>query len=240
MRSILFSKKLFASPGSVYFMLCAFVVTLPSARCGPIFYPASSAGCNSGSPDGFSGVAQTTSFAAINGIQGISLSGDCSAFFSAGTIGDGSDLFAFMSGGSGGSDAFETDSIHITWNFTPGSDVFGGVDWLVWLTVNGSTTQFGGTVDPGLPVIGEGDVSIPQGNTLDSWEAGIAFSQNDRLDFDTNLSLTIPAQSLDIGSPMSDVPEPVPAFVVLLAFTLLECGYFLRYGRQPWVKQNRR
>ena len=186
----------------------------------PVF-TAASANCGSGSSNGYSGTVQTTPLLASNDVQGISLSGGCTAFFATGEIGSGYDLFASMSGGSGGPDLFPADSIHIAWDFTPDSDDFASVDWLVWVTINGSVSQFGGTADPGFAVTGEGDVSVPQGGTLDSWEAGVAFSQADRINSDTNLFLTIPSQSLDIGVQVNTVPEPEFALPMLAGLGLL-------------------
>ena len=225
---------LYAKSASVLTLAMGALLTTAIARADVVFAPTAS-DCGSGSPNGFSGATQTANLATFGGVRGTSLTGNCSAFFPASSGNGGLDLYASMSGGSEGSDIFSADSMRVAWLFTPDSDVFADIDWMVWVTINGLRSEFGGTALPGDQISGEGDVSVPLGGTLDSWEAGVGFSQAARIDVDSNLSLDLPTGSLDLNAPLTPVPEPAGVWLLATMLAFIGIRRLCAYGSAAHV-----
>jgi hypothetical protein len=224
---------------------CAILAAGGRSASGSIIFTPNSANCGTSSSGGSTGGLDTSPIDMFDGVQGIKIFGNCSAFFSSEDIEFGpqpsldfelppQNIFAAVSGLSGGSDTFLHDFIHISWNFSSASDLFGDINWTVWIEINGLPEIFGGTAEPGVDVIGEADISVPQGAALLNWAAGIGLQEDGIANSDSLFALLVPHSSLDIAvgpatAPIA--PEPATFFVTGSALVL---SYV---GRKLWPKK---
>jgi hypothetical protein len=215
-------------------IVCVLAVVALPVRGDVIFSPGLPR-CGGSTPGGAGGDIGTQALSAVDGVQSFEIAGTCSALFSSSDVGSGSqpavdfdlpqqDVYVYASGTSGGTDSFQTDSIHMIWSFTPESDLFGDINWTIWVEINGLPQIFSGTTEPGVEVYGFADLSVPQGDILTSWTAGLGIEEDGIASSDSNLSFEVPPSTFEIPESTLATPEPTPAASVLIIALLLCLG----------------